>query len=215
MKIWPILHQQSDAWFEARRGKVTASRFDEIITPTGKDSGQWEKLACALCSEIIRRPEPDESSFFGNKHTDRGNELEPVAREVFAEAIGREVEQVGFITRDDEIVGCSPDGLIRGPKGGLLAGVEIKCPIPEKHALYVASGGVPEDYVQQVHGSMAVTGLRWWYFVSYCAGFKPHIVRVERDAYTAKVEDALNRFVIYYAAMQQKLLPLLRGREAA
>jgi len=214
VKIWPILHQQSDEWFEARRGKVTASRFDEVITPTGKDSAQWEKLACALCAEIIRRPEPDESSFFGNRHTDRGNELEPVAREVFAKAIGREVEQVGFITRDDEIVGCSPDGLIRGPKGGFIAGAEIKCPIPENHALYVASG-VPTKYLPQVHGSMAVTGLRWWYFVSYCRGFKPHIVRVERDAYTAKVEDALNRFVIYYAATQQKLLPLLRGKEAA
>ena len=215
MKIWPILHQQSEAWFEARRAKVTASRFDEIITPTGKDSGQWESLACSLCAEIIRRPNSDESSFFGNKHTDRGNELEPVAREVFAKAIGREVEQVGFITRDDEIVGCSPDGLIRGPRGGLIAGVEIKCPIPENHALYMAAGGVPPKYMPQVHGSMAVTGLKWWYFVSYCEGYRPLIVRAERNEYTEKVEDALDRFVAYYAAMQAKLLPLLRGGKAA
>jgi len=216
MKIWPIQHQQSDLWFEARRGKVTASRFDEIITPTGREASGWDRLACALCAEIIRAPEPDEASFFGNRHTDRGNELEPVAREVFAKAIGRQVEQVGFITRDDEIVGCSPDGLIRGPRGGYIAGVEIKCPIPENHALYVAEGGIPSKYLPQVHGSMAVTGLRWWYFVSYCRGFKPLIVRAERNEYTDKVEAALNKFVVYYAAMQAKLLPLLRGgREAA
>lgn len=216
MKIWPIQQQQSEIWFEARRGKVTASRFDEIVTPTGKDSGQWESLACDLCAEIVRASEADEMRFIGNRHTDRGNELEPVAREVLAKAIGREVEQVGFITRDDEVVGCSPDGLIRGPRCGFVAGAELKCPTPGVHARYVVNGGVPPEYLAQVHGSMAVTGLRWWYFVSYCRGFKPLIVRAERDAYTDKVAAALDRFVVYYAAMQQRLLPLLRGgKEAA
>ena len=210
MKIWPEIEQGSEEWFRIRKGRVTASNADRILTPTGKDSSQWDAYAIELVAECIR---PDElPAFVGNHHTDRGNELEPDARELFAETMGLEVRTVGFLTRDDQVVGCSPDALIyRGDKP--VAGLELKCPLAKNHLAYLDEGLVPKTYVPQVHFSMAITGLPW-YFMSYCPGMPPHIAMAEPDGYTAKMADAIDRFVIYYAERRKQLLKLA-GKEAA
>lgn len=161
--------------------------------------------ATELVAECIR---PDEDGFMGNRHTDRGEELEPEARELFAKVMGVKVKEIAFVTRDDEIVGCSPDSLIIS-NGKYVAGLEIKCPLPKNHAKYLVGNCLPNDYKQQVHGSMAVTGLDYWYFMSYCQGMKPFILRVERDSYTDLVSDALDRFLVFYADHRKKLLPML------
>lgn len=211
MKIYPEMLQGSDEWFKARAGRPTASNFDRIITPTGKDSSQWDGFAIDLIADCIR---PDMVDFVGNRHTDRGNELEPEARAEFSRIMEMDVQQVGFITRDDGIVGCSPDGVLYR-NGKLVAGLELKCPLAKNHAKYLVEGVLPKDYAPQVHGGMAVTGLDYWYFMSYCQGMKPFILRVERDGFTAKVSDALDRFLIFYAARRKEVMPMLLGKEAA
>lgn len=231
MKVWPHMIQGSEEWFRARKGRVTASNADRILTPTGKDSSQWDSYAIELCAECIR---PDElPAFAGNAHTDRGNELEPAAREEFSRVMGLEVVQVGFITRADGVVGLSPDSLILKPgvnlerdakyddKGAIingldlfLAGLEAKAPMAKNHASYVVEGGLPKQYFPQVHFSMAATGLPW-YFISYCPGMVAHIAPVNPDAYTAKMADAIDRFVIFYGARRTEVMPKLLGKEAA
>ncbi len=210
MKIWENLTQGSEEWFAARAGRPTASNFDRIITPTGKDSSQWEGYAIDLMADCIR---PDMVDFIGNRHTDRGNELEPEARNEFSRIMEMEVQQVGFITRDDGIVGCSPDGLIYR-NGKPIAGLELKCPLAKNHARYLVESSLPKDYAPQVHGGMAVTGLDFWYFMSYCQGMAPFILRVERDGFTAKVGDSLDRFLIFYAARRKEVMPRLLGNVA-
>lgn len=212
MKIWPKMEQRSEQWFQARAGRPTASEFKRIVTPSGELSGQMEDYATELVAECLR---PDEVAFMGNRHTDRGEELEPEARETFEAIMKIKVEEVGFVTRSDEVVGCSPDGLINNKNGKPVAGLEIKCPLPKNHAKYILDRELPVDYKQQVHGSMAVTGLNYWYFMSYCQGMKPFIIRVERDNYTRKVSKALDRFLIFYSAHRNKLLPLLQRKEVA
>ena len=211
MKIIENLEQGSEAWFEVRTGRPTASNFGRIITPTGKDSSRWEGYALDLIADCIR---PDMVDFVGNRHTDRGNELEPEARAEFARIMDMEVKQVGFITRDDGIVGCSPDGVLYR-NGKIVAGLELKCPLAKNHAKYLVEGVLPKDYAPQVHGGMAVTGLDYWYFMSYCQGMAPFILRVERDGFTTKVSDSLDRFLIFYAARRKEVMPKLLGREAA
>jgi hypothetical protein len=174
MKIHHNLLQGSEDWFRIRKGRPTASNADRILTPTGKKSSQWRDYSIALIAETFRKNELP--AFAGNRHTDRGNELEPLAREEFARVMrleeqGLELVQVGFVTRDDQVVGCSPDSLIyriedapieeRTP----IAGLELKCPQSDIHAGYVIDGVIPDKYVPQVHFSMAVTGLPW-YFMS-------------------------------------------------
>lgn len=210
MIIHPQMIQGSDEWFRARKGRITASNADRILTPTGKDSSQWDSYAIELVAECIR---PDETpAFIGNSHTDRGNELEEEARALFAETMKLEVTEVGFITRADGIVGCSPDGLIYR-NGNPIAGVELKCPLAKTHLAYLVEGGIPKTYLPQVHFSMAITGLPW-YFLSYCPGMTPQIALVEPDDYTAKMRDAVDRFLIYYSERRRQLLKLA-GKEAA
>ena len=210
MKIWPKMEQRTEQWFRARAGRPTASEFSRIITACGDDSTQMYDYATELVAECIR---PDEVTFTGNRHTDRGEELEQEAGETFEALMGVTVEQVGFITRDDEVVGCSPDGLVYW-NGAPIAGLEIKCPLPKNHANHILANELPAEHKQQVHGSMAVTGLDYWYFMSYCQGMKPFILRVERDEYTEKVSNALDRFLIFYSEHRTKLLPVLSGQEA-
>lgn len=207
MKIWPNMEQRSDVWFRTRAGRLTASNFHRILTPAGKDSSQWRTLAIEMCCSRIR---PDEIQWEGNYHTDRGVALEPEAREEFSRIMGLVVEQVGFITQDNELVGCSPDGMIK-INGQYAAGVEFKCPLAKNHAEYLLDGVLPDRYKAQVHGSMAVTGLDYWYFVSYCRGLNPFILRVERDQYTGILQDALERFIIYYGDVYRRIMPVLTG----
>jgi putative phage-type endonuclease len=207
------MEQGSEDWFRARKGRLTASQMAKVITPTGKLSSQWEKLAIRLAGECVK---PNEiPTFLGNIHTDRGHEMEPVARDWFAEWSGLDVRTVGFVTKDDNpVLGCSPDALVY-KKGKPICGVEIKCPLIENHALYHYEGGVPEQYRAQVHGSMVVTGLSEWWFVSYNEGTEPFTHLQTWDEYTDKVAEALDEFVTKYAPIRSEVLHKLTKKQNA
>lgn len=196
MKIWPDLLQGSDAWHAARTGKLTASNASKIVTAGGKLSTQRAGYMDELISDCFC---PGQNAWQGNANTDRGTAMEPLARAAFSSRCALEVEEVGFVTREDGVIGCSPDGLIsRG--GKYVAGLEIKCPLPKTHLRYLLDGRLPDTYKPQVHFSMMVTGLPWHFF-SYCPGMKPLHLFVEPDAYTSKLQAMVEDFVSEYSAM--------------
>ena len=125
--------------------------------------------------------------------------MEPLAREEFTRRMGIEVDQVGFVSREDGVIGCSPDGLISNG-AQYIAGLEIKCPLPKTHLRYLMDGVLPDSYKPQVHFSMMVTGLPWHFF-SYCPGMKPLYLFIEPDTYTTKLQAIVEDFVSEYAAM--------------
>lgn len=211
MIIWPDVEQRSEEWFRMRAGRPTASNFARLLTPTGKDSSQWHDYALELCAACIL---PNEVQWEGNMHTDRGEALEPDAADEFARIMGLELKEVGFVTRDDKIIGCSPDRLIM-MNGKPVAGLEIKCPLSKIHAKYLIEGKLPDAYKGQVHGGMAVTGLPYWYFMSYCPGLAPFILRVDADGYTNLLSCTLDRFLIFYSDMREKVMPILTGKGEA
>jgi len=145
-----------------------------------------------------------------NEYKRKRLEFEPEAREAFIKHTGLSVVEVGFVTRDDTIVGCSPDFLIVDAQGNYIAGGEMKCPIPATHVGYVLDGKLPDDYKQQVHGGMAVTGLNQWHFWSYFPGMQPFHLVVHRDEYTEKLSRSLDEFVILYQQAREKVIPKLR-----
>ncbi len=205
MIVHPHILQGSEAWERLRTGRPTASRFSDIITAA---KGELSKSAQGYMVELISQCFcPGWSDFLGNKWTDRGTEMEPEAREAFIQHTGLNVVQVGFCTRDDTVAGCSPDGLIVDADGNYIAGIEIKSPSPKVHIGYILDGKLPNDYKQQVHGSMAVTGLNEWHFWSYYPGIQPFHIVVQRDEYTEKVSASLDSFLIDYAALRAKLIP--------
>ena len=199
MKVFADIIQGSEEWKRIRKGKPTASNFSRIITAA---KAELSKQATDYIRELIGECfVPDFEYFTGNFFTERGKMLEPEAREAFIAESGLFIEEVGFVLADDGICGCSPDGLIIGVGGReFCSGLEIKCPTPKEHIGYVLDGVLPDAYRQQVHGSMAVTGLDEWHFWSYFPGLKPLHVVVKRDDYTAKIEKALASFVADYRA---------------
>lgn len=214
MKAWPDIQQGSEAWFSLRELRPTASNASRVITATGKDSSSWPGYVREMVDAKIRpRALREATMWTGNRHTDRGNEMEATARRIFTERMALEVAEVGFITRDDGVWGCSPDGLVL-QNGSVVAGLELKCPDGPKHLEHLDGGELPADYLQQVHCSMAVTGLPHWYFVSHCEYYEPLILRIDRDGYTAKVEDAMNRFQAFHEAERGRLMAFA-GKEAA
>lgn len=207
MIIAENIDQGSDQWHALRKGRITASEASKILTATGKPSSQAIGYMRKLARECVA---DDPHEWTGNKHTDWGNAMEPEARDWLATTLpaGQEVVQVGFIQRADGApVGCSPDGLIRDTHAGeWLGGLEIKCPQVDTHVGYVLDGKLPDAYRLQVHASLAVTGLPYWWFVSYFPGLRPLCIRVDRDDFTDTVSRALDQFVIRYAAERERVL---------
>ena len=168
------IEQGSPEWLALRVGLPTASCFDKIITTKGVPSKSAKKYIYQLAGERMLGFSPEG---YQNDAMIRGNELEPEARAAYEFITERKVKEVGFCFKDDrKLYGASPDGVI-GEDGGL----EIKCPTLAVAIEYLDKGKLPTAYVQQVQGTLLVTGRLWWDFLSYYPGLPPLIVRVERD----------------------------------
>lgn len=167
--------QGSDEWLNIRKGIATASNFSKIVTSSGEASKQMSLYALQLASETITDMQ-DET--YKNADMQRGNELEPEAREAYEEATLSLVDEMGFIKCD--FYGYSPDGFIG--EDGLI---EIKCPKQSTHTKYLFNNKLPTEYKAQVQGGLMATGRKWCDFVSYHPNFHEDkrllIVRVERD----------------------------------
>lgn len=181
--------QGSPEWFEMRCGVVTASEAAKILSPTGKPSTQAKGLMYKLAAEAVSK---EKHSIEQTEWMARGIEMEEEARNWFEFHSGLEVEQCGFIKRDDMVIGCSPDGLIAGQ----FAGLEIKCPAPHTHVKYLMDGKLPNDYIPQVQFSMLVTGFKQWHFVSYHPDMKKlHVVVGRDEEWISKMEELLAKFL--------------------
>lgn len=186
------IEQGSDEWRAARCGVVTASQFKAVMTK-GRGKTRAEYLRRLRDEIITGRPTPPT---FQSPAMQRGNDLEPVARQAYQEKVGHNVHEVGIVYLDGgRRVAASPDGLI-GDKGGL----EIKCPLPHNHQKYMRDGRVPPQYMAQIQGNLWVTGRAWWDFVSFAPEFAPDyrimVRRVQRDeVYISALEREISRFV--------------------
>ena len=166
------MEQRSPEWHEIRKGRMTASEA-QCIAANGKGLETYiYKVVVGKLTGIS----PD--AFAGNRHTERGNELEPEARLSYELIRDVTVEQVGFI-EEDEYVGCSPDGLVATD-----GGVEIKCPDDVKFfKLLIGAEKPDEDYIWQCQMTLKITGRKWWDLVFYNPNFERStlIFRIEPE----------------------------------
>ena len=193
-------------WSILRAGKVTASELDALVSPLGKvRTGEGPKtyLHKKVAEARLGGPLPSLNVW----DLEQGKILEEFARPAFTVETGLEVTQVGFITGDDDRVGCSPDGLI-----GSDCGLEIKCPHIETHIGYLLAGVVPSDYMLQVQGSMFVTGFPRWMFFSYRRRLPPLVLTVEPDdKLQTAIGEALAEFFERFDEAMDKLVKLNGG----
>jgi hypothetical protein len=175
--------QGTEAWLESRFGVLSASNFDKLVTSVGKKSTQSVGLVNQLIAERLMKSAGIvvNEGFTMTDAMVRGQELEDEARQYFSFHQKSLVQTCGFITSIDMDWGCSPDALVMDNKTMRVCGLEIKCPLAKTHVSYMRGGKLPVKYVQQVQGSMAVTGLSEWYFMSYHPSLPAFIVLVKRD----------------------------------
>ena len=174
-----IIHnceQQSEAWYLARCGRVTGTRFKNLMSKETTDS--YKDLITDIACEMITM-KAEES--YSNANMEYGLETEPEARKLYESIFDVEVKTVGFIMPDEdnrfhEWIGISPDGLL--PYNGIL---EIKCPKMRTHLEYIERDSLPSEYRYQVQGQLFVTGFDHCHFMSYVKGMKPFIIPVYPD----------------------------------
>ena len=167
-------HEQgTKMWLMSRLGCPSASNFHKLITPTGKPSSQAGHYICEMVAQCFTMELPET---FSNEWMERGNELEPKARQFYEMARGMKVQEIGFCKHDTLECGASPDGLV-----GDVGGLEIKCPAPATHVEYLYNGVLPTKYIPQVQGCLWITGREWWDFVSYHETMPVLLTRVYRD----------------------------------
>lgn len=204
---YPHIVQNSEEWETLRRVRPTASNASRIITAVKGDlSKSARDYAVKLATQSLFDSDPDPVKWTGNANTDNGNEREQEAREAYTALTGFAVEPLGFATTLDSFVGCSPDGMVRRPNGSYRHGLEIKCPTSAVHVDYLLEGVLPDEYKQQVHCSMYVTGLPEWHFFSYFPTLAPFHLIVYRDAYTDKLGAAMDEFRILYCKVKAEVL---------
>lgn len=173
--------QKSAAWFEARSGRITASRFADAIamnSKTGKPTAARQTYMRTVVAEILSgRPKHSISS----QALSWGTEAEQFARDAYELETGLVVAESGFVVHYEfDFIGGSPDGLVGND--GL---VEIKCPHDEQVHIGTILEGMPTEHIPQVQGNLMVTGRAWLDFISYdprqSEPYRLYIQRIERD----------------------------------
>ena len=155
------IEQRSSAWFEARLGRVTASRVADVIakTKSGYSASRDNYMAQLICERLTGQ----QGESFTNAAMTWGTETEPLARSAFEAYADVMVEEVGFVPhpriRDS---GASPDGLV-----GLVGMLEIKCPNTATHIDTLLTQTVPGKYITQMQWQMACCERQWCEFVSF------------------------------------------------
>lgn len=186
------MKQRDPEWFAARCGRVTASRFGDVLATikSGEAASRRNYKAQIVCERLTGVPQET----YQNEAMRFGTEWEPFARIAYEAKTGNIVQEVAFITHKTELVGASPDGFV-GEHGGL----EIKVPNTATHIDTLLKGMEPE-HIAQVQGNMWLSSRRWWDFVSYDPrmpeAYQLYIHRVERDdKYIAMLAEAVGKFI--------------------
>jgi putative phage-type endonuclease len=202
------MEQRSKEWFDARRGKVTASRIGDMLKTI--KNGSWAASRRNYAAQLVteRLTGKTHERFYSNEHMDWGKDQEPAARDAYTARTGHQLVEVGMIDHPRiPNAGASPDGLVGDD--GL---VEIKCLLPANHLELLLTED-PEQYRLQMVWQMACTGRKWCDFVSYDPSQRDNmqlfIKRLERDEKEIyhlenEVEIFLNEVVATVASLKEK-----------
>jgi len=201
-----LMEQGSDAWFNIRIGKVTASRVADVLakTKTGYSTTRDNYMAQLVCERLTGQ----KGESFTNAAIQHGIETEAYARAAYEARYDVLVDEVGFVSHPTiEMSGASPDGLVG--EDGLI---EIKCPNTATHIETLLSESVPNKYYTQMQFQIACTGRKYCDFVSFDnrlpTELQMFVKRVPRDEmYIKLIEDEIVKFL---AELDTKIAQLMK-----
>jgi putative phage-type endonuclease len=209
-----MMEQRSEAWFQARLGKVTASRVADVIATT--KSGWGASRANYAAQLVAERLTGVAADSFTNGAMQWGVDNEADARRAYAFYADATVTEDAFVDHPAiAMAGASPDGLV-GEEGL----VEIKCPNTATHIQTLLDGAVPGKYVTQMMFQMACTGRQWCDFASFDPrlpeSMRLFVKRVHRDddevlrletligEFLVEVEETVTRLTALYEPEQKE-----------
>lgn len=202
----PIIHrdiaQGTDEWHAIRAGKWSASKAATIMG--GLDTKGLADLVKDVAWERVYGPI---GGGFKSAAMERGNELEPEARDWYAFEKGAVVEQVGFVEHATIAnVGWSPDGL-----SGTGA-IEAKNPLHRAWMDVNRTRKIPAEYRWQARWAMWVGELEWLDFVVYHPAAGGIIIAAEVTEY--EKQDMAERVALLETRVAEEVA-LLNERKAA
>ena len=174
--------QGTPAWFNARKGKLTASNFGAAA---GVNPWVTRRKALRQVLGLEKFSGSNEACLWGTKN-------EKNAIKDYMVRTGNVVKSKGLFTHKTyPWIGGSPDGLV-GDEGI----IEVKCPFSNM----VPHARIPPHYYCQVNGLLEILDRQWCDFISWTP-YEMKIYRVYRD------DDCWNylleRYTLYYACMQR------------
>ncbi len=188
--------QGSEEWHQFRLGSVSASSISKVLA-----GGQGKTRLSYMYQLIGERITGEKTQAFkGNEHTERGHEMEPIARVLYAKTSGENGFELGSMRNFDDIGGVvySPDWVI-GENG--LA--EIKSRLPHIQSELLDTGKIPSDAMKQMQCGLWISEREWCDYVSYWPGMPLFIERVYRDEeLIKKMREAVIQF---YRDMNAKI----------
>ena len=157
-----IIQQNTSEWREQRRGMFTSSKINSLMAQKGLGLGA-DTYCFELAVDIVFGLDDLEEEF-ESYDMRRGNELEPIAFQIFKERKEKDfidVTQCGFIRLNDH-TGSSPDGLTSDNSV-----LEIKAPKKDKFMRLVYDEKIDQTYIDQMQHQMWCTGSERAYFVNF------------------------------------------------
>lgn len=201
MKIISDVEQGTKEWLELRLGIATCSELDTLLV-NGKGEAGFGAGAFTYMDTLIGERITGEAAdpFMGNRHTERGHELEGTGRQLFEAQTGVTTQQVGIILNHG--IGYSPDSLIGSD--GLC---EIKTKLPKFQVGVILGNEIPKDHIAQCQGGLWVSEREWIDFVSYWPGMPLFIKRAYRDE--AMIRKLSERVKTFYEILDERMNKVL------
>lgn len=177
MKIIDV-EQNTELWFEHRKGKITGSKLDKIVVKRGNGHkiGFYQLIADRVFDEA-----PNEED-----DRERGHSLEQEAADRFELETGKPLMKVGLLVSDlNPNIAVSTDRLVKA--NPITEHVEIKCPSDAHQVEAVYENKVPGDYYPQVIQNFIVNDdcqkvhLVFYSDRTNIPKFQYHCVTVNRD----------------------------------
>lgn len=160
------IEQGTLEWFELKWGKIGGTASKGLHT-------KGDTLFIDILSQHLEDFEPTDS--FTNDAMERGNELEPFAREYIGRYVSCEFEQSGWLqSEENELLGISPDGTTKDN----TVCCEIKCFGRKKHTEVLLKDEIPLEYIHQcIHYFTVNPKLEKLYFIAFRPEAPKHFVK--------------------------------------
>lgn len=183
---------------EPKKTRIRCDHSDLLISDSYFGDSAIGYMYKLIGERITGRPMEN----FSSKHTERGHNHEPFARELYEIQTGNTTHLCGLMKAHD--VGFSPDLLIGHAGTG-----EIKSKLPHIHLDIMYKGEVPDEHIAQIQTGLWVSEREWCDFISYCPFLPLFVKRVERDEQL--IEVIQYRVIEFYSELDRRMKRIIKN----